>query len=64
MTPDQILFEFRIKEPLNLQQDELQIVTKKKNGFYIVHYVIKTPDMAMQKEMNGFQIFKKAKCVK
>jgi hypothetical protein len=42
---NQIIFEFKIKEPKNLQQDELQIVRKNNKGLYIVHYVIKNADM-------------------
>lgn len=44
-TPDQILFEFRINAPDNLKQDELQKVVKGKDGFYLLHYVIKKADM-------------------
>lgn len=44
-TPDQVVFEFRIEHPANQIQDELQIITKGKDGFYVVHYVIKEMDM-------------------
>ncbi len=44
-TPDQVIFEFRIDSPKTQLQDELQIITKGSNGFYILHYVIKEADM-------------------
>lgn len=47
-TPDQVIFEFRIVAPDNLKQDELQIITKGKDGFYVLHYVIKEADMGQK----------------
>jgi hypothetical protein len=47
-TPDYVLFEFRVLSPSNFQQDELQKITKKEDGFYLLHYVIKKPDMGEQ----------------
>jgi hypothetical protein len=44
-TPEYVIFEFRILSPENFQQDELQKIMKGKEGFYILHYVIKKPDM-------------------
>jgi hypothetical protein len=43
--PDQFIFEFRLQAPSNMQQDELQKITKTPAGIYILHYVIKKPDM-------------------
>lgn len=43
--PNEILFEFRINAPTNMQQNELQKVMLGKDGFYVLHYVIKQPDM-------------------
>lgn len=44
-TPEQIIFEFRITAPTNMQQDELQKIILGNDGFYVLHYVIKKPDM-------------------
>ena len=41
----QIIFEFRINAPTNMQQDELQKIILGNDGFYVLHYVIKKPDM-------------------
>lgn len=45
-TPDQVIFEFRIEAPSNQAQDELQMISKGKDGLYILHYVIKEPSMS------------------
>jgi hypothetical protein len=44
-TPEQCIFEFRIESPTNQEQDEIQKVTKGSDGLYVLHYVIKKPDM-------------------
>lgn len=44
-TNKQVIFEFKVDKPENLQQDELQKVTIGKNGMYILHYAIKKQDM-------------------
>ncbi|KTC78241.1 hypothetical protein [Legionella brunensis] len=44
-SPSRVIFEFRITEPKNMVQDELQMITKGKDGLYILHYVIKEADM-------------------
>lgn len=44
-SPNQVIFEFRLAAPNNMQQDEIQKITKTANGFYILHYVIKKADM-------------------
>lgn len=43
--PNELLFEFQVSQPVNLRQDELQKIVKGKEGFYILHYVIKKQDM-------------------
>lgn len=63
-SPDQVIFEFRIASPDNLKQDELQIINKGKDGFYIVHYVIKEADMGQKKEILGCKICEKSKLIK
>lgn len=40
-----VLFEFQVKNPQNLEQDELQKVVKGKDGLYALHYAIKKSDM-------------------
>lgn len=44
-SPDKVIFEFRILTPENQQQDELQLIRKVNHSFYVLHYVIKKPDM-------------------
>lgn len=44
-TPERVIFEFRLEEPDNQIQDELQMVTKDDKGIYVLHYVIKKSDM-------------------
>lgn len=44
-SPRQVIFEFRILAPANVAQDELQIITKGRDGLYVLHYVIKKADM-------------------
>ena len=46
--PDSILFEFQILDPENLRQDELQKIVQGKDGFYVLHYTIKKPDMGQE----------------
>jgi hypothetical protein len=43
--PDQVIFEWRLEEPESQQQDEIQMITKDDTGLYVLHYVIKKPDM-------------------
>jgi len=40
-----LIFEFKVEKPLNLQQDEIQKVVKGKDGMYVIHYAIKKSDM-------------------
>ncbi|WP_131781387.1 hypothetical protein [Legionella gresilensis] len=44
-TPKQIIFEFKVTSPANLEQNELQKITETPKGLYLLHYVIKQPDM-------------------
>lgn len=41
----QVIFEFKISKPSNMQQDEIQSITKTPKGFYVLHYVIKKANM-------------------
>lgn len=43
--PDMTFFEFKIDEPESQAQDELQVIRKGKDGFYVLHYVIRNSDM-------------------
>lgn len=42
---DLLIFEFKVLEPANLQQDEILKIIKGKEGIYIIHYAIKKSDM-------------------
>jgi len=45
-SPEEAIIEFKVKKPIADQQDELQRILKTKNqGVFIIHYVIKKPDM-------------------
>lgn len=44
--PDQLIFEYKIQKPTNLQQDEILKMVQRKEGMYVLHYVIKQPDMS------------------
>lgn len=48
-TPDRVIYEFRILSPKAQAQDELQKIVKGKDGLYVLHYVIKKPDMGAEK---------------
>jgi hypothetical protein len=45
-TPEQVMFEFKIDSPASQIQDELQVVTKGKDGIYALHYAIKEKNMS------------------
>lgn len=49
-SPDTVIFEFRISSPTHLRQHELQKVHRGKDGFYILHYVIKKERMSEQEQ--------------
>ncbi|AMP89180.1 hypothetical protein [Legionella pneumophila] len=46
--PDLLIFEFKVQEPANLQQDEILKITKGKDGIYVLHYAIKESDMTKE----------------
>jgi hypothetical protein len=47
-TDDEAFVEFKITDPDELQQDEIQRIIKTKNNIYIMmHYVIKRQDMGI-----------------
>ncbi|HAT9828673.1 TPA: hypothetical protein JBD88_10200, partial [Legionella pneumophila subsp. pneumophila] len=46
--PNLLIFEFKIQEPANLQQDEILKITKGKDGVYVLHYAIKKSDMTKE----------------
>ena len=56
--PDYVIFEFRVLAPKNVEQDELQKITKGKDGFYILHYVIKKPDIGKEERQKWIENFK------
>lgn len=47
--PKTVILEFQIKQPKNLQQDELQKIVKTDEGIYVLHYAIKQSDMGAEK---------------
>lgn len=63
-TPNQVIFEFRIVEPKNQQQDELQMITSDDTGLYILHYVIKKPDMGEEARAKWIKILENASIAK
>ncbi|MGX8786383.1 hypothetical protein ACV3VT_12885 [Legionella pneumophila] len=46
--PELLIFEFKVQEPVNLQQDEILKITKGKDGIYVLHYAIKKSDMTKE----------------
>ncbi|HAU1151171.1 TPA: hypothetical protein JBI12_04370 [Legionella pneumophila] len=46
--PDLLIFEFKVQEPANLQQDEILKIAKGKDGIYVLHYAIKKSDMTKE----------------
>lgn len=60
-TPEQVIFEFRITEPENQRQDELQMAIKDINGLYILHYVTKEPDMGQKNRDKWVKNFQESK---
>jgi hypothetical protein len=56
--PGELMFEFKVTVPVNLQQDEIQKIVQGKDGLYILHYAIKKADMSKenrQKWINNLQ---------
>ena len=60
-TPDHVLLEFHILAPENLKQDELQLITRGSDGFYILHYAIKKEDMGEKNRAKWIENLKNSK---
>ena len=58
--PNQLIFEFKVTVPENLQQDEIQKITRGKNGIYILHYAIKKNDMSKANRQKWIENIKKS----
>lgn len=46
--PNQVILEFKVKDPVNMRQDELQKIVRGKDGMYVLHYAIKKADMGAE----------------
>lgn len=57
-TPDQVIYEYRIEQPENQMQDEMQMITVDNKGLYILHYVIKKADMGQKNREKWFHNLK------
>jgi hypothetical protein len=57
---NQLIFEFKVDKPVNLQQDEIQKVVTEKNGMYILHYVMKQHDMGEKNRQKWIGNMKKS----
>ena len=57
-TSDQVIFEFRIEQPSNQIQDELQMITQDNQGLYVLNYVIKKADMGQENRQKWLQNLK------
>lgn len=62
-TADQAILEFSIKTPANQQQNELQMITRDKNGLYVLHYVVKKVDMGKDERMKWLKILENAQVI-
>lgn len=60
VTPDLVIFEFKIKAPANQIQDEIQIIRKKDDGFYFLDYAVKQADMGKENRDKWISNFKKS----
>lgn len=58
--PNQIIFEFKVTVPVNLQQDEIQKIIKSKNGIYVLHYAMKKADMSKANRQKWVENLKKS----
>ncbi len=56
----QIIFEFKVTVPANLQQDEIQKIIKGKNGIYVLHYAMKTANMSKENRQKWIENLKKS----
>ena len=54
-TNNRVIFEFRLEQPSNQIQDELQMVTTDNQGLYVLHYAIKKADMGQQNREKWLQ---------
>jgi hypothetical protein len=50
--PTTVILEFQVKQPKNLQQDELQKIVKTNEGMFVLHYAIKKSDMGEKKRQD------------
>lgn len=62
-SPTQVIFEFKISEPQSQAQDEIQKITKGKDGFYVLHYVIKKSDMGQEQRDTWLKRIKESSSV-
>jgi len=60
VTPDEVIFEFRIEKPESQTQDEIQVIRKEEDGFYIIHYVVKQFDMGTENRNKWINNFDKS----
>ncbi|WP_298628429.1 hypothetical protein [uncultured Legionella sp.] len=58
--PNQIIFEFKVTVPTNLQQDEIQKIIKSKDGIYVLHYAMKKADMGKENRQKWIEKLKKS----
>lgn len=58
--PNQIIFEFKVTVPANLQQDEIQKIIKGKDGIYVLHYAVKKADMSKANRQKWIENLKKS----
>ncbi|WP_233588660.1 hypothetical protein [Legionella sp. km535] len=58
--PDQLIFEFKVTVPVNLQQDEIQKITRGKGGIYVLHYAIKKSNMSKANRQKWIENLKKS----
>lgn len=47
-SPDEIIFEFRITSPANMEQDELEKIVTTDKEIYILYYIVKKGDMGSE----------------
>lgn len=60
VTPNEVIFEFRIEKPESQAQDEIQVIRKEDDGFYILHYVVKQFDMGSDTRKKWIDNFEKS----
>lgn len=57
---NQLIFEYKVLKPVNLQQDEIVKITQGKDGLYILHYAIKGADMDEANRQKWIENIKKS----